>query len=254
MATAALPKRSRRARAAEERVREREQEASQSKIRAEDAEYDAILNAIGAAESEAEGAQRDIALSSEAADSKGVADASRRLARAEGRLVQLQDGKDAIERAKTAQAAREKTQPQTQKPTTQPTVDEYINQLPNLLQSQRDWLRSHPDALTDQRKNARLQGAHFEAEEKNLQPGTPKYFSFLEERLGYKEAEVSDVEEEDEGPVTPVQARRPARASMPEPAGPPTTGSPSLLNSVKSPASPASMKSPTPASFRGFRP
>lgn len=193
--------------AAEQRVRERDQEVSQSKIRAEDAEYDAILNAIGAAESEAETAQRDISIASEAQDAKGVGEASRRLARAEGRLAQLEDGKAAIERAKTAAAARAKEQPQREAQKTT-TVDQYIDQLPNLLPSQRDWLREHPDALTDTRKNLRLQGAHVEAEDQGLRPGTVKYFNYLEERLGYKEPADEDegaVEDRDE-PRTTVSA------------------------------------------------
>lgn len=200
--------------AAEQRVREREQEASQSKIRAEDAEYDAILNAIGAAESEAESAQRDIAMASEASDHKSVADASRRLSRAEGRLIQLQDGKDAIERAKTAQAAREKAgnTPQ-QRDNNKPSVEEYINQLPNLLQSQRDWLKAHPDALTDNRKNMRLQGAHVEAEDQGIRPGTAKYFTYLEERLGYKAPENDVDDDQDDVAPAPVSAP-PSRAGV----------------------------------------
>src|SRR5258706_13902444 len=94
--------------AAEARVRERERDAAKPKCRADDAEYGAILNAIGAAESEAEAAQRDIAIATEASDFKTVAEASRRLARAEGRLAQLEDGKLAIERTKTVKAARAK--------------------------------------------------------------------------------------------------------------------------------------------------
>jgi hypothetical protein len=182
--------------AAEQRVREREQEVSRSKIRAEDAEYDAILNAIGAAESESEGAQRDIAMATEASDAKAVAEASRRLARAESRLSQLEDGKAAIERAKTAAIAKAKEQPepQAQRAT---TVEQYIDQLPNLLPSQRDWLRLHPDALTDGRKNTRLQGAHVEAEDHGFRPGTQKYFNYLEERLGYKDENEDNVSEDD---------------------------------------------------------
>src|SRR6266704_533388 len=123
--------------AAEARVREREKDAAKSQIRAEDAEYDAILNAIGAAESEAEAAQRDISLATEASDAKAVGEASRRLARAESRLSQLEDGKIAIERAKTAAAARAKEQPEQQRSSEKPTVEQYIDQLPNLLPSQR---------------------------------------------------------------------------------------------------------------------
>jgi hypothetical protein len=184
--------------AAEQRVREREQEASQSKIRAEDAEYDAILNAIGAAENEAESAQRDIATASEASDPKGMAEASRRLARAESRLSQLEDGKAAIERAKTIAAAQAKEAPQQRETQKNLDVNQYIDQLPNLLPSQRDWLREHPETLTDARKNQRLQGAHVEAEDQGFRPGSQKYFNYLEERLGYKEKDVNDDDDDNE--------------------------------------------------------
>lgn len=201
---------------AEARVKTREQEANQSKIRAEDAEYDAILNAIGAAESEAEGAQRDIAFASEANDPKGIADASRRMARAESRLVQLQDGKDAIERQKTQAAARAKEDTERPKPATQPTVEQYIDSLPNLMQSQREWLRKHPDALTDNRKNMRLQGAHVEAEDQGITPGSTEYFEYLEERLGYKKAKpVNNDQEDDEPTRAPVSAPPSRNATNP---------------------------------------
>lgn len=208
--------------AAEQRVREREQEASKSKIRAEDAEYDAILNAIGAAEGEAEAAQRDIASATEASDAKTVAEASRRLARAEARLSQLEDGKSAIERGKTAEAARAKAEKDNPRETKAPTVEEYINQLPNLLQSQRDWLKNHPDALTDTRKNLRLQGAHVEAEDKGFRPGTSKYFQYLEERLGYAEPEEDDVDDDDNAAPQTVVAAPPSRSATS-----PSTGRPS---------------------------
>src|SRR6266704_919944 len=205
--------------AAEQRGREREQEASRSQIRAEDAEYDAILNAIGAAESEAEAAQRDISLATEASDSKAVGEASRRLARAESRLSQLEDGKIAIEHAKTAAAARAREQPEQQRASEKPTVEQYIDQLPNLLPSQRDWLKEHPDTLTDQRKNLRLQGAHVEAEDKGLRPGTAKYFSYIEERLGYKEPE-----QEEEDNVSEQEPRTPVSAPPSRSATNPATG------------------------------
>jgi DNA repair exonuclease SbcCD ATPase subunit len=182
--------------AAEQRSNQWGYEAHQHKIRAEDAEYDAILNAIGAAESEAQAAQRDIAAATEAADAKTVAEASRRLARAEGRLSQLEDGKIAIERAKTEAAARAKNAPVQQPRQQQPTVEQYIDALPNLLPSQRAWLKEHPDSLTDNKKNIRLQNAHIEAEDQGLQPGTNKYFQFMEERLGYRKATTQEEEDD----------------------------------------------------------
>ena len=203
--------------AAEQRVHEREQDAARSQVHAEDAEYDAILNAIGAAESEAEAAQRDIALATEASDAKAVGEASRRLARAEGRLAQLEDGKLTIERAKTAEAARVKEQPQ-QRNIQNPTIEQYIDQLPNLLPSQRDWLKEHPDSLTDPRKNQRLQGAHVEAEDNGLRPGTQKYFNYIEERLGYykeQEEEDDDVTEDNKEPRPQVSAPPSRNATSP---------------------------------------
>lgn len=207
---------------AERLAQERQQEVSRSKVRAEDAEYDAILNAIGAAETEAETAQRDIGLATEAGDHKALGDATRRLARAESRLVQLNDGKDAIERAKTEEAKRAKEAPR-QEARSQPTVDQYIDSLPNLLQSQKDWLRRHPDSLTDQRKNMRLQGAHVEAEDQGLRAGSTEYFEYLDERLGYVQRRTQEDTMDDDEPVvrTPVQAPPSRQATSP------STGRPS---------------------------
>lgn len=205
---------------AERLMREREQEAGQSRIRAEDAEYDAILNAIGAAESEAESAERDIALAGDPTnpDPKRAAEANRRMARAEARLVQLQDGKDAIERAKTTAATRAKEQPTRRE---NPTVEQYVDQLPNLSHSQREWLKKHPDALTDNRKNMRLQGAHVEAEDQGLSAGSTEYFEYLEERLGYRKPQMRN-DDDDE----PVQQRAPVSAPPSRNATNPTSGRP----------------------------
>ncbi len=200
---------------AERLAQERQQEASRSQVRAEDAEYDAILNAIGAAESEAEKAQQDMALASENADHKALADANRRLSRAESRLVQLNDGKDAIEQAKTKQAQRERYERENPRPKQPQTVEDYISALPNLMQSQRDWLRNHPEALTDTRKNMRLQGAHVEAEDQGFRAGSTEYFDYLDQRLGYKAAQQDDAMDDDEPTRAPVAAPPSRQATNP---------------------------------------
>ena len=207
-----------RARQEAERIREqREYESYNYRLSAEDAQYDAILNAISAAQTEAERAQGDIAAASEAGDHKFVAEANRRLARAESRLAQLEDGKAAIEDQKSREAARAKAsareqprEPQ-QQGGRQPTIEEYIDQIPNLLQSQRDWLKEHPETMTDQRVNMRLQAAHIEAEDMKYRPGTKQYFKHIEQRLGYAEPE----EEEEEMAKTPVAAPPSKTATSP---------------------------------------
>jgi hypothetical protein len=190
----------RRLQEAEERARQQENRYLARNAEAQDAEYQAILNAIGAAESEAEAAQNDIARASEASDAKTVADASRRLARAESRLAQLEDGKMALEAQKSREARQAKEfAERPPAPPQQQTPEQFIDQMPNLMPSQRDWLKQHQELITNTNKNLRLQGAHAEAIDLQLQPGTQKYFDHLEMRLGYKRPEE---EEEDERAVT----------------------------------------------------
>jgi len=59
-----------------------------------------------------------------------------------------------------------------------------------------------------------LQGAHAEAVKRmNLKPGTSKYFSFLEQRLGYSATQEDDVPDaDDDQPQAPVSAP-PSRAA-----------------------------------------
>jgi hypothetical protein len=205
-----------RARQDAERAREqREYEAGSYRVRAEDAEYDAILNAIGRAQSEAERAQYDIAAASEAGDHKLVADANRRLARAESRLAQFEDAKVAIEDQKSREAYQAKQranqppqQPQQQR---QMSVEEYIDTIPNLLQSQKDWLKAHPETMTDNRVNMRLQAAHIETEDLKYRAGSKQYFQHIEQRLGYAEPE----EEEQEVTRAPVAAPPSKTATSP---------------------------------------
>jgi len=193
-------------------AKRRQAEARQSDTRAEDAEYDAILNAIGAAESDIERASNDLERAQTDGDNKMLADATRRISRAESRLVQLQDGKEHIERNKLLNKDKKE---EILEQRVVPTVEQQIDQMPNLLPSQKTWLKAHPDAVTDARKYQRLGAYHFEAEDKGFQPGTQKYFDYLDERLGYKEPIVNDDNEEDDEPVTrrTVQAP-PSRGSI----------------------------------------
>ena len=207
----------RRAEEYQRQAQQREQGLSQ---RAQDAEYDAILNAIGAAESEAEAAQRDIALASEAGDHKAVAEANRKLARAESRLAQLEDGKSQIEYQKAVQAQRAKEPPRAAPPPKEQTPEEFIDQMPNLLPSQRDWLRQHTELITNVNKNLRLQGAHAEAIDDGLRPGSQKYFDHLEMRLGYKKPAEEEEEDPEEVERTMTSAPPSRQATSPDSGAP----------------------------------
>lgn len=50
------------------------------------------------------------------------------------------------------------------------------------------WIRQHPEWIADNRKFAKLQSAHFDAQSEGLRPDTPEYFSHVERRLGIGDA------------------------------------------------------------------
>jgi len=48
------------------------------------------------------------------------------------------------------------------------------------------WLRSHPDFVTDRTKNARLTSAHWAAQAEGIAPDTAQYFEFVEKKVGIR--------------------------------------------------------------------
>jgi len=152
----------------------------------EQAQYDAVLNAIGAAESEASRAENDYAAAMAASDFVAAAAAQRRLSIATTRLVQLEDGKAAFE-ARTEPAKHEPLRPQAVDP---------IDANPNLSGRQKEWLKGHRDAQSNPAQLARLGAAHWDALAAKHQQDSDGYFQFLEERLGYRQAAKQDPEPE----------------------------------------------------------
>ena len=188
-------------------AQERERESHQYLGRAEEAEYQAVLTAMAAAENEAESAQRDLVTAQTNGDFQAAGEAQRRLSRAEAKAVQLEEGKNILESRKNAAIARaEEARKNPPKPQNL-SVDQQIDAVSALTQSQKDWLKAHPDAWTDQRKNMRLQGAHVEAEDQGLTPGTKKYFEYLETRLGYTAPDPDEDTDDEEPPVRQQQGR-----------------------------------------------
>ena len=49
-----------------------------------------------------------------------------------------------------------------------------------------DWCRRHPDFVTDTRRNAEAQAAHFAAVAEGLREWSPQYWDFVESRLGLR--------------------------------------------------------------------
>jgi len=185
--------------------------------RAEQAEYDAIVNAISAVTSEGERAEEQLKIAGEAQDWAAIAKAQAALSRASTRLVQLEDGKATLE----ARAERAKEAAKNPPPPAGDPIENHINSIPNLMPAQRKWLNEHRDLMTDSKKNIRLQNAHIDAEEAGHAPGSDGYFKFLEERLGYRkvEAPARDIEDDDND-----TNQRPPIVSAPPSRDPPSSG------------------------------
>lgn len=161
---------------ATQRARQFEQEAAEARTQAAESSKATIDGGIAAAKAESQAAQDALSAAFEAGDSKAVAIANRRIAQAEANLVVLEQAKGDM----PAQPQRRIEQPQA--PQNDP-IEAFINSRSGPTQT---WLRAHRDYLTDPRKNAKMQAAHFDAEAEGIALDSPQYFEHVERYLGLK--------------------------------------------------------------------
>jgi hypothetical protein len=141
--------------------------------RAENAEQVATDNAINAAKAEADASERDYQAAFEAGDSAKLADAQRKIARAETKVLRFEEAAASID-AQRRSSSRAVTDPveavaQTRSP------------------KSAAWIRQHPDWILDQSKNQRLTAGHYDAMGEGLTPDTPEYFEHVERFIGLRE-------------------------------------------------------------------
>lgn len=193
-------------RSAEDRARELVRERAGR----DQAEYDAVLNAIGAAQSEADRAQSDLEVAMSVQDWRASADAQRRLAVATNRLVGLEDSKIMLESRQEEQRAAP-----SQYVSSDP-VGASIDNMTHLSQRQREWLKNHRDAFTDPAKNAYLGAAHWDAIHAGHAQDSDAYFQAVELKLGYRQAKASDTQTRKSIPMgAPVSRDNPTLSGVP---------------------------------------
>lgn len=184
---------------------EREVELFRERDRSANAEYESVVNAISALQSEADRAQSDLEASLAANDSRGAAEAQRRLTTASARLVGLEDGKAAWD----ARREYERANPPRPQPPADP-IEAQIDSMQHLSVKQRDWLKGHRDAMTDQAKNAYLGAAHWDAIRAGHAQDSDAYFQALEEKLGYRQATAATTERRSPPVSAPVSREAPS--------------------------------------------
>src|SRR5882762_8060057 len=133
-ARTAVEEAQRRQQEAERVSREHEQRATEWRGDAENSRYDAILNALGAVQAEAESAHRDYVAAVHAQEPERQGEAQRRIARAEARLEKLEDGKALLDQQREQRSKVEKVEPQ------QVQQDPFEVALGNLPDTAKTWI------------------------------------------------------------------------------------------------------------------
>jgi len=177
---------------------QREQVTAQE--RQEQAQYVAVVNALGAAQEAADRAQADFETAMGNADHKAAAEAQRRLALQTARIDRLEDDK-ALYDARAEEAKK--------RPAPAPAPQDFESRIAQLPEVGKTWLRARPEYMTDPVKNGKIVAAHnYITEIEGKQAWTPDYFQALETHLGIRE-------------------RQPAASPPPERRSPPVSAPPS---------------------------
>lgn len=167
---------------AERYAYEQETAAKTARVEVKDSNLRVILNAIEATEQAASAAERAYADAMAGADYQSAAKAQRAMAQAESQLLQLKNGKAAIE-DQLQEAGKPDSGPRIDRmPRSSDPVEDMAA---TLTPKSAAWLRAHPDAA----KNVnRLVAAHQAAVElEGIEPESPEYFAFIEGKLGIGE-------------------------------------------------------------------
>jgi hypothetical protein len=192
---------------ATQRAQQAEREAAQAKTQVVESQRTTIDSGIAAAKAEADAAEEAYKAAFEAGNAGEAAKAQRRISRAEADLAILEQAKGDFA------APLKKVEPERPVQQADP-IEAFINSRTTPTQS---WLRSHRDYLTDPKKNAKMQAAHFDAEAEGIALDSPQYFDHIERFLGMKKA--AEPENKGNGADTTSQRRPTAPVAPVTPSG-----------------------------------
>lgn len=145
-----------------------------------ESDLSAVESAMDAAKAESESASNEWEQAQSTGDFAKSKEAQKKVARAEARMVRLEEAKgDIIERRKAPPTERRETAPQ------QP-ANEFERTISAASPRTQAWLRSHPEYVTDRTKNLKANAAHSNALAEGLAPDTDEYFDYCERQLGLK--------------------------------------------------------------------
>lgn len=174
-------------------ARDREAEVAKFQKEASQSRGESISATIAAASAEIASALKDIKEAKDIADTAAESEAIARLTEAQGNLRDAKRGQAALEAEAKEAAEAPKNQTKTA-PTTEQIIDG--SSLPDVA---KQWLRAHPEFISDPRKNARIQALHnVVVGQDDKEAYSPEYFEAMEERLGMKEKPKKSVEDDEQ--------------------------------------------------------
>lgn len=160
---------------------ERAEEVKRATQERDLSERDLISNALSSAKQRSESAKAACANAFAQGDGVAAANAQEQLSRAQAEILTYETSQ-----ADLASRAEEAKEPKPQAQQVQPTFEQSIDQNPNLLPKEKEWLRAHPEMIMDGSRDAELGVGYQRAVRQGLIRGTEAYFNFLDEFMGYK--------------------------------------------------------------------
>jgi hypothetical protein len=136
----------------------------------EQLEYDNLVNAIAAAQSDSEAGKYQLQQAMATGDYQGAAEAQERIARSQAQLVSLESGKVALDERQDAQTQQQRRY----------TAADYINAMPNLLPEERHFLMNNPHLVMSDEGQTALKSGFYQSQRAGIQRGTPEYYEHME--------------------------------------------------------------------------
>lgn len=195
----------RRVAAEQETIRARE-DAAGARSEAIESQVSTVESGIAAAQAEAESAEREYATAFAEGDAVKSAAAQRKIARAEARIARLDEAKDDLAARKVKAPETEERRELPQQAPADP-VEAYVQ---GRTEPTANWLRAHPEWVTDSKKNAKLTAAHYDAAGEGIAVDSPEYFEHVEKFIGLKT----------NGAAQPVNGQQPRQRKQGAPVAP----------------------------------
>lgn len=202
---------------AERRASHMERQANRSEVDIQEGNLNLVVSAIETIKRDNMMAKRAYAEAMAAGNFEAAAEANEIIAINGSKLVQLENGKAALEaRVNSAKA-------ESQKPQRPPQMEDPVEAIASQLSPRSAaWVREHPEFVRDGRRYTKMIGAHNMAIGDGLVADTDEYFDYIERTLGVSKEPARRSDEADEEPVS--AAAKPAQRRSPPPAAPPSRG------------------------------